>query len=73
MAKAKAKEKAPAKAKAPAKTEHDIDPMAPALLEALALISSIEGNPTNRSDGSVAYVVTKGQLDELRALIWAIR
>ena len=71
MAKAKAKAKAPAKA--PAKTEHDIDPMAPALLEALALISSIEGNPTNRSDGSVAYVVTKGQLDELRTLVWAIR
>ena len=66
MAKAKAKAKAPAKAPAkpaPAATERS---------DALVVISSIEANPANRSDGTVAYQASKGQLDELRALIEAI-
>ena len=70
MAKAKAK----AKAKAPAaKTVDDIDPIPPSLFEALDIVKSIEANPANRSDGSVAYMASKGQLDELRALIEAIK
>tara|TARA_R100001143_G_C3317617_1_gene113195 strand:+ start:677 stop:883 length:207 start_codon:yes stop_codon:yes gene_type:complete len=68
MAKAKAKAKAPA-----AKTVDDIDPIPPSLFEALDIVKSIEANPANRSDGSVAYMASKGQLDELRALIEAIK
>ena len=68
MAKAKAKAKAPAP-----KTVDDIDPIPPSLFEALDIVKSIEANPANRSDGSVAYMASKGQLDELRALIEAIK
>ena len=64
MAKAKAKAKAPAKAPAKPATER---------IDAVDIISGIEANPANRSDGTVAYMASKGQLDELRALIEAIK
>jgi len=64
MAKAKAKAKAPAKAPAKPATER---------IDAVDIISGIEANPANRSDGTVAYMASKGQLDGLRALIWAIK
>jgi len=51
----------------------DIDPIPPSLFEALDIVKSIEANPANRSDGTVAYVASKGQLDELRRLIWVIK
>ena len=69
---AKAKAKAPAPKPAP-KTVDDIDPIPPSLFEALDIVKSIEANPANRSDGTVAYVASKGQLDELRRLIWVIK
>ena len=72
MAKAKAKAKAPAPKPAP-KTVDDLDPLPSSLFEALGVVKSIEANPANRSDGTVAYIASKGQLDELRALIWAIK
>ena len=72
MAKAKAKAKAPAPKPAP-KTVDDIDPLPPSLFKALDIVKSIEASPANRSDGTVAYMASKGQLDELRTLIWAIR
>jgi hypothetical protein len=72
MAKAKAKAKAPAPKPAP-KTVDDIDPLPPSLFKALDIVKAIEANPANRSDGTVAYMASKGQLDELRTLIWAIR
>ncbi len=68
MAKAKAKAKAPAP-----KTVDDIDPIPPSLFKALDIVKAIEASPANRSDGTVAYMASKGQLDELRALIWAIK
>lgn len=64
MAKAKAKATAPAK---PANENIGLR------IDAINIISGIEANPANRSDGSVAYMASKGQLDGLRALIEAIK